>query len=109
MARLASMQRPVPRRLVALVWMGVAFLLIIGISAAALRATHFANVYGLIATWFLVSTVRLFVMPIDLTLTPLGVGPEVVFLNAFWMGWIVAVLTAEWWIRRTRPGRASVA
>ena len=54
-----------------------------------------------------ISTVRIAVAPIDLVLTPLGVGPEVVFLHSFWIGWGVTVLGAEWWIRRTRPARAS--
>ena len=55
-----------------------------------------------------ISTVRLSVIPLDLVLTPMGVRPEIVLVNSFWMGWVIAVLTAEWWIRRTRPGRTSV-
>lgn len=54
-----------------------------------------------------IATVRVAVVPIDLALTPLGAGPEVVFLHAFWIGSGVTVLAAEWWIRRTRPARAS--
>ena len=33
--------------------------------------------------------------------------PEVVLLHSFWIGSGVTVLGAEWWIRRTRPARAS--
>ena len=242
------MQRPVPRGLAILVWIGVAFLLFFGITASALRATHVADLFavaepirtsilgalgivdqnavhraglvaqidnkfgthavvtlvhvlcgalllvlvplqfsksirsryrafhrwsgrllvvtalitgfgglyfgvlypsvgqpepfiiGVIGTWFLastaiayisirrghtakhrewmlravasalgVSTVRLSMIPIDLVLTPMGVRPEVVFLNSFWIGWVIAIVTAEWWIRRTRPGRTTSA
>jgi hypothetical protein len=39
----ASAQRPVPRQLAFLVWAGFAFLLLIGLAASALRATHLAN------------------------------------------------------------------
>ena len=244
----APMQRPVPRRLVLLVWAGLALLLVIGIVAAALRAIHLADLYGameplrnailrafgisepnamrradmvariddkfaahavatlvhvgsgallfvlvplqfskfirsrylafhrwsgrllvvaawiaglgglyfgvlhpfagpferviigLIGTWFLAATslayisirrgrtvahrewmlravgaalgiytVRMVALPIDLVLTPLGVDPEVVFLHSIWIGWSLALLAAEWWIRRTRPARASDA
>ena len=50
-----------------------------------------------------ISTMRLVGIPVDLVLTPLGVGPEVAFLHTIWIGWSVTPLTAEWWIRRTRP------
>lgn len=48
MTRVTSVQHPVPRRLVILVWVGVALLLMIGITTSALRATHVANLYPIV-------------------------------------------------------------
>ena len=54
-----------------------------------------------------ISMVRVAILPLDVALTPLGAKPEVVFLHAFWIGWGISILGAEWWIRRTRPPRVS--
>ena len=56
-----------------------------------------------------ISMVRVVVFPIDLVLTPLGAGPDVVLVHSIWIGWGLTLLGAEWWIRRTRPARASAA
>lgn len=49
-----------------------------------------------------VSTVRLAAIPLDVVLTSYGATPEVVLLHSFWSGWVIMLLAAEWWIRRTR-------
>jgi uncharacterized membrane protein len=41
-------------------------------------------------------------VPLDLTLTPRGVDPHVIFVVALWLGWGVTVAVTEWWIRTTR-------
>ena len=105
MTRLASVQRPVPRQLVALVWVGVAFFLIIGVTASALRATHLGSVYPLvepIRTAILDAigvTDQNAVHRADLVAIP-HLSPVV--------GAIPYCHSTDYWIRRTRPGRTSV-
>lgn len=72
-------------------------------------ATHREWMLRAVGSALGVSTVRLSMIPLDLILTPMGIRPDVVVLNSFWIGWAVAVLAAEWWIRRTRPVRSSAA
>ncbi len=50
-----------------------------------------------------ISSVRLVILPIDIALTPAGVGIQSVFLISIWVGWGLTLTAAEWWIRRTRP------
>ncbi len=50
-----------------------------------------------------VSTVRLVGPLLDIALTPVGVGPQAVFLLSLWLGWGLTIGAAEWWIARTRP------
>ena len=49
-----------------------------------------------------ISTVRFVAIPVDLFTTPLGMGPRAQFVLAVWMGWLMTLGVAEWWIRRTR-------
>jgi uncharacterized membrane protein len=48
-------------------------------------------------------SVRVVGEPIDLVLTPTGVGPEIGFVVSVWAGWLVTVGAAELWIACTRP------
>jgi hypothetical protein len=56
-----------------------------------------------------ISMMRVVMIPLDLVLTSRAVRPEVVFLHSIWIGVGLTALGAEWWIRRTRPARASAA
>jgi uncharacterized membrane protein len=49
-----------------------------------------------------IPAIRIVGVPLDLTLTPRGVDPHVIFVLALWLGWGVTVAVAEWWIRTTR-------
>lgn len=49
-----------------------------------------------------IASVRLVAIPLDLALTPRGVDVTVVFALSLWLGWIVTMVSAEWWIRSTR-------
>lgn len=49
-----------------------------------------------------VSTVRIVMLPMDILLTPRGLGPEAIFVHALWSGWTLTLAAAELWIHRTR-------
>lgn len=49
-----------------------------------------------------IPAIRIVGVPLDLTLTPRGVDPHIIFGFALWLGWGVTVAVAEGWIRATR-------
>ena len=53
-----------------------------------------------------VSTVRIVAAPLELLLLPTALGPQRVFVVTLWIGWALTLAGAEWWIRRSRRGRA---
>lgn len=55
-----------------------------------------------IAAAIAIATVRLVAIPLDVALTPRGVDVEVIFASSLWVGWVLTMLGAEWWIRATR-------
>jgi hypothetical protein len=50
-----------------------------------------------------ISTVRVIAAVLDIALTPVGFGPQQIFVLSIWTGWILTVGAAELWIVRTRP------
>ena len=50
-----------------------------------------------------ISTVRLVSIPLELALLPFALGPDRIFVLAIWIGWMLTLGCAEWWIRWTRP------
>jgi hypothetical protein len=85
---------------------GTWFLLSITIAVVMIRrgltARHREWMIRAVAAALSVSTVRMVVLPIDVVMTSIGVGPEAVMLHSFWIGWALTLVGAEWWIRRTR-------
>ncbi len=49
-----------------------------------------------------ISTVRLAGLLIDPIFSPLGFHPAPLFAATVWIGWLLTLGAAEWWIRRTR-------
>ena len=70
---------------------------------AGRAAKHREWMLRAIAAALAVSWVRIVGLPLDLLLAPRGVDLRVTFGLALWLGWVVTVAIAEWWIRRTRP------
>lgn len=55
-----------------------------------------------VASALAIASVRVVSIPIDLALAPRGVDVRVVFALSLWVGWILTMAGAEWWIRSTR-------
>jgi uncharacterized membrane protein len=49
-----------------------------------------------------IATVRIVGAIIDVTLTPAGIRPPVIFVLSVWVGWLLTLLAAELWLRHTR-------
>ncbi len=65
-------------------------------------STHRAWMIRACGVAFGVSVVRLAGVVIDFALTPRGIPITQLFVLALWSGWIITVLGAEWWIRRSQ-------
>jgi uncharacterized membrane protein YozB (DUF420 family) len=53
-----------------------------------------------------IAVIRVVGAAVDITLTPAGVRPPVIFVIALWIGWPLTILAAELWIRHTRTATA---
>ena len=85
------------------------FFFVAGVKAfAAIRrgdvATHRRWMIRAMAIPLGAGSVRVVGLPIDVALTPTGLGPEIGFVVSVWVGWLLTVGAAELWIARTRPG-----
>jgi len=47
---------------------------------------------------------RIVAIPLDLALTPRGFDVRAIFAISLWVGWMLSMAGAEWWIRSTRAG-----
>jgi hypothetical protein len=54
-----------------------------------------------------VTVVRLTGALVDIALTPAGYSARVVFVVALYVGWAASLAVTEWWVRRSRPLRAT--
>ena len=54
-----------------------------------------------------ISSVRLFAVPLDLLLTPMGWSSPAIFVASLWFGFGTTSLAAELWLYATRPRRVA--
>lgn len=92
---------------------GLFLLAAVSLAFVHIRAGHVAQhrewMLRAIAAALGIASVRIFALPLDLTLSPRGVEPRVIFGLALWLGWGVTLAVAEAWIRATRQRPAGAA
>ena len=100
-----------PAEAITIAAVGIWFLTALARAVVAIRlgevARHRAWMIRATAVAVGISTVRLVSIPLELALLPLALGPARVFVLAIWIGWMLTLGCAEWWVRRTRPHAAA--
>ena len=99
-----------PTEAMAIVLFGVLFLGAISRAFIAVRrhqlACHREWMIRAFAVGIGISTARIVLPVLDITLTPAGFRSKEIFVLGLWTGWMITVGAAELWIRYTRPRAA---